>query len=143
MKEESLTLPGDLACLERLSAWIDEFCALHAVPDETHYHLNVALEEMVINAIKHGQCGMAEDAIRVIMELADGEIRITVSDSGKAFNPLDVPEPDLGGDIARRPVGGLGIHLVRCLMGSVRYERRDERNWLYLTKPVKGDAHKG
>jgi serine/threonine-protein kinase RsbW len=143
MKKETLALPGDLAHLERLSAWIDEFCALNAVPDETHYHLNVALEEVVINAMKHGRCGLAEDAIRITMELEDGEIRITVSDSGKAFNPLDVPAPDLGSDIAKRPIGGLGIHLVRCLMGSVRYQRREERNWLYLTKPVKGEAHEG
>jgi len=143
MVEKTLTLPADLAHLEHLSAWIDEFCALNGIPDDTHYHLNVALEEVVINAIKHGQCPPSADAIRVTMTLEGGEIHITIDDTGRPFNPLEAPAPELGGDIAARPIGGLGIHLVRCLMGSLRYERRDGRNWLYLTKPVKGEAHAG
>jgi anti-sigma regulatory factor (Ser/Thr protein kinase) len=134
MMEETLILPADLAQLEHLSAWIDEMCALHSVPDDAHYHLNVALEEVVINAIKHGSCDAREDAIRVTMTLDGDEVRVTISDTGTPFNPLDMPPPDLSGDIAARPIGGLGIHLVRSLMNSVRYERRDGRNWLYLVK---------
>ena len=125
--------------LERLVAFIDAFCQSHALPDETAYQLNIALEELVLNAMKHGACDPAEGSIRLEIELDGDTLRIELSDTGVPFNPLDRPEPDLGGNIAERPIGGLGIHLVRTLMESIGYERRQGRNHLHLTKQVPRD----
>jgi serine/threonine-protein kinase RsbW len=53
-----------------------------------------------------------------------------VRDSGVEFNPLDQNQPDLDLPLDRRPVGGLGIFLVRTLAVSVKYRRDGSRNIL-------------
>ncbi len=67
-------------------------------------------------------------------------LHIIYSDNGVPFDPLTLPVPDLAADVGRRPIGGLGIHFVRCLIPEIRYERRDGRNYLFLTKPIENKA---
>lgn len=139
-EESVLTLDSDIAELERLSAFIDEFCALEGVPEETCCQLQIALEELVLNAIKHGGCEPKKGAIRLAMRNESGEVRIVLSDSGTYFNLLEAPTPDLTASLQDRKLGGLGIHLVRHLMPSIRYERRGGRNYLYLARPVNPES---
>lgn len=135
--ETVLVLDSNVAELERLEAFISAFCDKEGVPEEISYQLQVALEELVLNAIKYGGCEPAEGAIRLAIKKEGDEVSAVLSDSGAGFNPLDMPPPDLTKSVLERPVGGLGIHLVRHLIPSIRYERREGRNHLYLTKPVK------
>ena len=141
--EEHIRVNADVAELERLMAWLDEFCERHEVPDEAHYHLNIAVEELVINAIKHGRCSPAEGAIEVALRLSGQELNITIADTGAPFNPLSAPPPDLTSNLVDRPIGGLGIHLVRSLMNSVEYEREGGENRLRLRKDLTGTLHAG
>jgi anti-sigma regulatory factor (Ser/Thr protein kinase) len=134
--EDSIRLDADLGELERLTGWLDGFCERHEIPEEAHYHLNVVVEELVLNAIKHGRCSPAEGAIRVGLTLSGQELHITITDRGIPFNPLRVPPPDLTASIADRPIGGLGIHLVRSLMNSFEYEREGGENRLRLRKDL-------
>jgi len=138
--ERVLALDSDIGELERLRAFIDAFCELEGVPEETCCKLQVALEELVLNAIKYGGCEPKKGAIRLAMSREGAEVRAELSDSGISFNPLDVPPPDLTGSLRDRPLGGLGIHLVRNLMQSIRYERREGQNYLYLVKRVNPDS---
>ena len=57
-----------------------------------------------------------------------------ISDSGKAFDPTAAPEADITLDVEDRPIGGLGIFLVRNIMDSVHYERVDGKNILTMSK---------
>jgi anti-sigma regulatory factor (Ser/Thr protein kinase) len=136
--EDHIRLNAEVGELERLTAWLDGFCERHEIPDETHYHLNVAVEELVLNAIKHGRCSPAEGAIEVGLRLSGQELHITIADTGIPFNPLNAPPPDLTGSLADRPIGGLGIHLVRSLMNSVEYKREGGQNRLRLRKDLAG-----
>lgn len=138
--DETVTLNSDLEELDQLRAFIDGFCDREGLPDETRYHLSVALEELVVNAIKHGACQPRDGAIRLAMRMESGEVRMTFCDTGVPFDPLQAPPPDLTQKPLDRPIGGLGIHLVRCLIPGIRYERRDSRNYLYLTKPATQDC---
>ncbi|MEN6602287.1 MAG: ATP-binding protein [Bryobacteraceae bacterium] len=135
---DHLRLDADLAELERLTGWLDTFCESHGVDDAMHYHINVAVEEVVINAIKHGRCHPQAGAIEVNLTLAGDELQIEVIDTGVSFNPLELPPPELDADIAKRKIGGLGVHLVRSLMNRVEYERLEGRNRLRLTKRISG-----
>ena len=68
---------------------------------------------------------------------SDGKtVRFTVSDNGVRFDPTAVPPADTTLAAEDRPVGGLGIHLARTLMDTVRYERADEKNILTLEKKL-------
>ena len=62
------------------------------------------------------------------------ELRFTVIDSGKPFDPTTVLEADTTLNAQDRPIGGLGILLTRKLMDSISYTRRDGQNVLSLTK---------
>ena len=136
--EERIRLNADVTELERLTAWLDGFCERHQIPEEAHYHLNIVVEERVLNAIKHGRCSPAEGAIEVGLRLSGQELYITITDTGIPFNPLNAPPPDLTSSLADRPIGGLGIHLVRSLMNSVEYKREGGQNRLRLRKDLAG-----
>ena len=62
------------------------------------------------------------------------QARVEVEDDGRAFNPLDLPPVDTTVPLEQRPVGGLGVHMIRQLMDSVEYRRADGRNILTLTR---------
>jgi anti-sigma regulatory factor (Ser/Thr protein kinase) len=59
---------------------------------------------------------------------------MTVVDDGHEFDPLAKEAPDLTLSVEDRPIGGLGIHLLRNLTDGMSYERRDGLNRLTLTK---------
>jgi anti-sigma regulatory factor (Ser/Thr protein kinase) len=140
LMEDHIRLNADVGELDRLMAWLDAFCDRHEIPDEAHYHLNIAVEELVINVIKHGRCSPAEGAIEVELRVSGQELNITVTDTGVPFNPLSAPPPDLTSSLVDRPIGGLGIHLVRSLMNTVEYEREGGENRLRLRKDLAGDT---
>jgi sigma-B regulation protein RsbU (phosphoserine phosphatase) len=60
-----------------------------------------------------------------------------ISDSGIAFNPTEAVKADTTLSAEERPIGGLGILLMRELMDFINYERIDGRNILTLTKKIK------
>ena len=65
---------------------------------------------------------------------------VVVSDDGPAFDPLAAAAPDTSLGVEERPIGGLGIALVRRLMDEVEYERRDGRNHLRLAPAARPDG---
>ena len=88
------------------------------------------------------KCDACEATIgehQILMEglaLEGGRLTIDVSDDGIAFNPLDATPPNLDLPIMERPVGGLGIHIVRTVMDHVEYQRRDGHNVLTMRKTI-------
>jgi len=106
---------------------------------EAIHACKLALEEVVTNVVKYGHDDGKEHLIEVELTAdAAGEIRLTVRDDGKPFNPLDAAGTDTRSPLDDRPIGGLGIHIVRKVMDEVRYERRGGRNILTLTKHARG-----
>jgi anti-sigma regulatory factor (Ser/Thr protein kinase) len=51
---------------------------------------------------------------------------------------LEADPPDLSRGLADRPIGGLGVFLVRSMVDSIDYRREDNRNILSFTFPVDG-----
>jgi anti-sigma regulatory factor (Ser/Thr protein kinase) len=135
--EDHIRLNAEVGELERLTAWLDGFCERHKIPEEAHYHLNIVVEELVLNVIKHGRCSPSQGAIQIGLQHSGQELDITVTDTGIPFNPLHALPPDLTSSLANRPIGGLGIHLVRSLMNAVEYKRQGAENQLRLRKHLK------
>ena len=90
----------------------------------------LALEELVANIFGHGAGGEVFLSITCDGRKLDAE----VVDSGPAFNPLAADDPDIHAGIDERPVGGLGVFLVKNLMDRVHYRRSEGHNHVYLTK---------
>ncbi len=134
--EDSLTLDSDVHNVEALHEFIAAFCERNRFAEQVRDHLTVALEELMVNAAVHGNCDPRKDAIRIELRLVRDRVEVTFSDTGKPFNPLTMPLPDVSRDVGTRPIGGLGIYFVRSLIPEIRYERRDGRNYLFMAKPV-------
>ena len=133
----SVTLVNDRSEVERLSRLVDAFGEAQGLQPDAIFSVNLALDEVVTNIIRYAH---ADDGrkhpIVVRLTLEPGVLTAEVEDDGRAFNPLEAPAPDLHASIEERPVGGLGIHLVRSVMSSVEYRREDGRNVLTMKKEI-------
>lgn len=131
-----LELKNDLAELERLSVFVTEYCDTSGYSSEVLFALNLSLEEVVANVISYGFEDEDDHMITVTIENSGGVIEVEVGDDGREFNPLEQQSPDLDAPIEQRPIGGLGIHLVRHYMDSLHYTRQDGRNILRMKKSI-------
>jgi len=103
------------------------------VPGEAVQALELAVDEAVTNIILHGYPS-SNGRIWISCGVEGRMVRVRIEDEGVPFDPTVAPEPDLEGDADERPIGGLGIHLIRRMTDELRYERRDGRNILVLGK---------
>ena len=135
-KDMELELKNELAELKRLDLSVTEYCNSHGFSSEIHFALKLSLEEVVANVISYSYNDDLEHRIIVKLDQSDGSILVHVEDDGAAFNPLAQEPPDIEAPIEDRPIGGLGIHLVRHYMDSLEYERRAGRNILVMKKSI-------
>jgi serine/threonine-protein kinase RsbW len=134
LRDWEISLDGNVKELERLSAWIEGFCVENALEGEVGFDLNLALEELFTNSLRHGGCEGMRDAAHVRLRLTGDGVQVEYSDRGAAFNPLDAPEPDLSAPLMERRPGGLGVYMVRRVVQDLRYRRRGESNQITMTR---------
>ena len=133
----SFTLVNQLSEVKRLSRLVEAFGEAEGLGPEAVFSLNLALDEVVTNVIRYAhEDDSRQHPIVVRLALEQDVLTAQVEDDGRAFNPLEVPAPDIGASIDERPIGGLGIHLVRSVMNSVEYRREDGRNVLTMKKKL-------
>jgi anti-sigma regulatory factor (Ser/Thr protein kinase) len=117
---------------EQAEAWMAD----QRVSADASYLVSLAIEELVTNCIKYGYDDTAEHIVDIVLSVEDASLTMEVVDDGHAFNPLAAPPPDLSLSLEDRPLGGLGIHLLRELADKMTYERRDGTNRLVLMKQM-------
>ena len=98
------------------------------------FNLNLALEEAVSNVIMYAYPEGTEGMVDVDAVVDGKQVTFVITDSGKPFDPTAKEEVNINTGMAERPIGGLGIHLVRTIMDTVSYERKGENNILTITK---------
>ena len=128
LSDPQLSLDGDLKELERLAVWIRQFCERHGLGVDVDFRLNLVLEELFTNAVRHGGSKGMIGAASIRMEARDGHVLVEYADRGSAFDPADAPAPDLSSPLEERRVGGLGLHFVRQMTSEFEYHRVGEWN---------------
>lgn len=106
---------------------------VEALPDLA-FTLQLVTEEIVVNVVSYAYPDGAEGELEVEISASDEEIKLEFSDSGKPFNPLEKEDPDTTLSAEERPIGGLGIFLVKQMMDDVRYRYENGRNILTISK---------
>jgi len=134
MAEISLKVDNDFAALAPVSGQVRDFLCECKAPDASAFLADLVIEELVTNTIKYGYDDKDAHRIHVSVKFHDGVLCIEVRDNGHAFDPLAQEAPDLTLPADERPIGGLGIHLVRQMTDDVRYERRGDENIVTATK---------
>ena len=128
----SLKIPPTLDQLERIAAVVEDLGEQDNWPPDLIFKVNLVLDELSVNIVNYG--GEASE-IEVSLAADAEEVRVVISDDGKPFDPLnDAAEPDLDAALEDRPIGGLGIHLVREMMDELHYRRENGKNRLAMVK---------
>jgi sigma-B regulation protein RsbU (phosphoserine phosphatase) len=96
------------------------------------HDLHLVVEEVACNVIDHGAEDGREPSLALEATVEGRQLSIEFRDDGRPFDPLSQPTPDLYADIADRPIGGLGVHLIRELAEEVAYARDDGHNVLRI-----------
>ena len=132
-----LTLPNDISTIPQLSEFIegigDELCLEMSVL----MSLNLALEEAVVNVMEYAYPPDVQGDVTIEAIANETQLEFIISDSGIPFDPTKKEAVDTTLSAEERPIGGLGIHLVREIMDSVKYEYKDHKNILSLSKIIK------
>ncbi|MXZ10676.1 MAG: ATP-binding protein [Gemmatimonadetes bacterium] len=137
--KRSLCIASDLSELERLHDAVAELGEAGDWPPDLVYQVDLVLEELIVNTVNYGYDDDARHEIEVTLTSDEDVFTVEIIDDGHAFNPLsDAPEPDLDAGIEDRPIGGLGIHLMRVMMDDVHYRREENKNHLTLVKRRNG-----
>lgn len=132
-----MELAPDLTEIGRLAEAVEAFGERHELPMKTVFNLNLAFDELITNTISYGLAAGSAEPIRVTMQMDGDELVSVISDPGIAFDPFaDAPPPDLTSDVTERPIGGLGVHLVKTLIDRFAYRREGDRNIITLAQKV-------
>jgi anti-sigma regulatory factor (Ser/Thr protein kinase) len=120
--------------MSEVGAMIESFVQAQGGSREMVHDLAVVLDEVLGNIIAYGYGPSESGDILVRAAARDGQIVVEIEDSGRPFDPLTAPAPDLAAPLRERRVGGLGIHFVKKLMDDVVYARVAGTNRLRLSK---------
>ncbi|MCU0753748.1 MAG: ATP-binding protein [Xanthomonadales bacterium] len=123
---------------QAISSFADDFAdwaSQHGVPEPSVRAFQVAFDELLTNALDYGLAGQADAMLEVRLYPSAHALDAQIIDNGPAFDPLsEAALPDLDLLVEDRPIGGLGVHLVKSLMDRAEYERRGDHNVLSLHK---------
>jgi anti-sigma regulatory factor (Ser/Thr protein kinase) len=127
---------SEAAQLPHLTQFLRDFWSAARLPPAQAPSFELALEEVFMNVVRHGSPAGTAPWVEVSLALADDELTMTVEDDGPPFDPLTRPAPDVTAGLHERPVGGLGVFLVRQVMDAVSYQRVGTRNRLAMRKRI-------
>ncbi|MDR0761396.1 MAG: ATP-binding protein [Treponema sp.] len=100
---------------------------------KTQSQINIVAEEIFVNIAHYAYNPVPGTAfIRVI--IANNELRLEFEDMGQPYNPLEKADPDITAKAKDRPIGGLGIFMVKKIMDTVEYRYESGKNLLILKK---------
>jgi sigma-B regulation protein RsbU (phosphoserine phosphatase) len=132
----SITLPNDVQVVPRLTDYVDEVCETLNFDMNTTMTMNLAIEEAVVNVMNYAYPKGTMGDVNIEAESNQEWLTFIISDKGIPFDPTIKKEVDITLPAEERSIGGLGIHLVRQIMDSISYERKDGTNILTLKKKL-------
>ncbi|MDD3609959.1 MAG: ATP-binding protein [Halothiobacillaceae bacterium] len=128
-------LPSQLGEIAKLAEAVEG--VLPNRPDLA-FTANLCLEELITNTINYGLSGAPDRVIRVRISLSDDWLEILLKDDAPPFDPFaEAPTPDLDLDIDERPIGGLGVHMVKSMMDAAHAYYDGSGNLIVLLKTLR------
>jgi serine/threonine-protein kinase RsbW len=123
-----VSIPSDPAEARRVQEEIERLLQARAVTDHDLFSVRLALEEALINAIKHGNQLDRTRKVSISYRFLADRLEIQISDEGPGFDPNDVPDPTAVENL-ERPCGR-GLMLMRHYMTEVDYRGQGNVVWM-------------
>jgi sigma-B regulation protein RsbU (phosphoserine phosphatase) len=134
MITRKLVLPNDIATIPQLNEFIDTVAEEVGLDMSLTMSLNLALEEAVVNVMDYAYTEGQRGNVDIEVTADQQWLTFVISDTGIAFDPTAKEDVDTTLSAEERPIGGLGIFLVRQLMDDIDYKREGNKNVLTLRK---------
>ena len=116
--------PRAIGSLPLLVAFVREFFAERPLDPERAFDVDLVLEELFTNMVRHARGGTSE--IEVGLAADDGALTLRLRDEGvEPWDPAQAPPVDVDRPLDQRRPGGLGIHFIRQLTRDLRFEHVD------------------
>jgi anti-sigma regulatory factor (Ser/Thr protein kinase) len=134
---KKIVIEAVLENLGKVNDFVEEFLKEQDCSPKVRMQLEVVVEEIFSNIANYAY---GDDTGKVTIEgcLEDdsAKIRLKFMDHGSPYNPLEQPEPDITKGAEERPVGGLGIFLVKKNVDDISYQHEDGQNILTIVKTI-------
>ena len=132
---DCLTVRVHSGAVHELQGFVAIFAAEHELAADDRARILIVIEELFTNLSRYGYPSQSEPegVADVALELEGSQLTIEFGDDGRAFDPLANAAPNLDQPAETRPIGGLGLHIVRELADEAHYSRRDGRNVIRLS----------
>ncbi len=129
-----LKIEASVDKLNEVLAFVDEELEKLDCPVKVQLQIDVAVEELFVNIAHYAYGDKTGDAVIRTDSSEPGSITVTFMDSGKPYDPLAKEDPDITLDADDRPIGGLGIFMVKKSMDEMVYNYSDGKNILKIKK---------
>ncbi len=122
-------IPSDLAAARQLQSEIEEVLQIAQFPEAEIFAIKMAVEEALVNAIKHGNQMDPEKRVTITYTALPDRFDVRITDEGPGFDPNDVPDPTAPENL-ERPCGR-GLLLIRYYMTEVSFDARGSTISMY------------
>lgn len=132
---KQIKVKADTTELDNVLSFADTILEELGCSVKAQMQIDIAIEEIFVN-IAHYAYPEAEGEAVIYVEPGEGSssVTITFEDEGIPYDPLKNEDPDITLSADDRPIGGLGIFMVKKSMDEVSYEYKDGRNRLTIKK---------
>ena len=121
--------------LQQVLGFLEEYLEEMNCPPRLLMQLQIALEELYTNICFYAYEPLTGDAL-VVLDHNKSVLKVYLIDHGIPFDPTAKEDPDIYLDAAERPIGGLGIYMVKQIVDRMDYSRVGDMNILCLTKDL-------
>lgn len=104
-----------------ISDFVDNALTRFGADPATLIRVQLVVDEACTNVIKYAYPGEGVGDLKLVLEIVDGTLVVTLTDRGKPFDPNTIPPPDLSSDVEERRIGGLGVYFIKKVMDEVSY----------------------
>ena len=136
-KIKKIQLVNEIAQLSEITAFLDDLVDEWNLPVTFAMSLNLVLEEAFTNVVFYAFNDEKQHFIDLEFEMQNSQLKIALSDDGREYDPTQKDDPDFSVAMEDRSIGGLGVFLIKKIMDTIEYQRKDNRNYLILTKTLK------
>jgi anti-sigma regulatory factor (Ser/Thr protein kinase) len=122
--------------LAKVALFLEELGDEWGLQPQLIFSLNLVMEEALTNTISYGFKDEENHIIEIRFNKSGNLLSVTIVDDAVEYDPTQKIDPDITLTAEERPIGGLGIFLIKKIMDTVFYKRDNDRNYLILTKNI-------
>lgn len=122
--------------IDTVRKFFDDYSKENKLTEKTVHDIQMALDELLTNIVNYGYEDKDEHQIDVRFGINNNTVNVEIIDDSKPYNILEQDNPDISLSVEDKPIGGLGIFLIKKLMSNVDYYTKEGKNHLVMTKEL-------